>query len=834
MKISITPAKGATFTLDVEPLDTILTIKQKIQDAMHMPISEQRIIFAGKNLEDDRTLSDYNIMRESTLHLISAAGRDPRLDPGEGKEGKDGQGGGVLAAAAADEHARTMAHNTALATKLRGATLRDFSRLVKIGGKDVDPGGGGGGAGRRRRATTQHGVCSWVYKGTFENEIVAIKVLLNVMAGYQTVDIAGEFALEFSLIANQERLPWHSSIICALHMFIDKADVLPGWDFDPEDVQSKTQIVVLPLLESDLHQYLKRLPGAMGGASLLDLAEQLLEAVVHLHVHRIVHRDIKADNVMIRTRQSDGAMQFVLIDFGCALDCEEYELEDFKMPYLVPTSKGGAPGFLAPEVARAKAGRRQFIDYSGADAWASGMLLHGAMCVGADPPVNGPFAPEEDPRSFEDAMYRDPPNGTPEMKAVARGLLRVGLADRMSAANALARVTRMNAEWRVREMPDRARDLEIIGLAVCVTFRDGTEHVGRVTEFAEGGGGGGEGRHTVVYVNGEERQHDMKDTVYIEISSEEYDRCVARGAQERQRQEAEVARRGEYYYPSHYHGRNFYTLNLCRLSVALLLRTPHSLATCSGPSGTRTLVCIRLTNCLLLSLIFSPAAEEERARAREVEVAEMARLARAREAEERRAQAREVEVAEMARLARAREAEEKNARDAAQRVRREAEVAELARAARARKAEEKRAQDEDAQLAEEEAEEKMEAAVGKNVRALLDYSAKERDELSFAKGDILTNVKEDTPGGGWFSGERGGAMGIFPSNHVQVQEGKPGSAKAARQYRREVAAVKAEKAARFGEYPVYSAAALFETPQQTDPPRRIRPPSHYSLHVRMI
>ena len=99
MKISITPIKGATFTLDVEPFDTILTIKQKIQDTMHMPVAEQRIIFAGKKLEDDRTLSDYNIMRESTLHLIStaAAGQDPRLDPGEGKEGKDGQGGGVLA-----------------------------------------------------------------------------------------------------------------------------------------------------------------------------------------------------------------------------------------------------------------------------------------------------------------------------------------------------------------------------------------------------------------------------------------------------------------------------------------------------------------------------------------------------------------------------------------------------------------------------------------------------------------------------------------------------------------------------------------------------------------
>ena len=68
MKISIVPLRGAPFTLDVEPLDTIHTVKLKIRDAVDVPVDEQRIIFAGKNLEDDHTLSDYNIMRESTLH----------------------------------------------------------------------------------------------------------------------------------------------------------------------------------------------------------------------------------------------------------------------------------------------------------------------------------------------------------------------------------------------------------------------------------------------------------------------------------------------------------------------------------------------------------------------------------------------------------------------------------------------------------------------------------------------------------------------------------------------------------------------------------------------
>ncbi|CAF3802540.1 unnamed protein product [Rotaria sordida] len=204
---------------------------------------------------------------------------------------------------------------------------------------------------------------------------LAIKMLFNY--GIQSNAEAIEKAMEKELLPLRKSF-YHPNVVRMYSCFVDSFPLLnEAHEYYPMAIptrlspdsfgRNKTLFIVMRRYDLTLNQYIQLNKPNIHERLLL--FSQLLEALLYLNNHSIVHRDLKSDNLLICNETGE----LVLADFGCAL----YYPPDLKVLYQTDEiSKGGNLALMAPEILTCQPGPKCYLDYSKSDLWASGTLCY--------------------------------------------------------------------------------------------------------------------------------------------------------------------------------------------------------------------------------------------------------------------------------------------------------------------------------------------------------------------------------------------------------------------------------------------------------------------------
>ncbi|XP_010721248.1 serine/threonine-protein kinase PINK1, mitochondrial, partial [Meleagris gallopavo] len=253
--------------------------------------------------------------------------------------------------------------------------------------------------------------------------------------------LAGEYGTVFhhrEPVLGRKRLRPHPNIIQVIRAFTSSVPLLPGALTDYPDVlpvslnprgigRSHTLFLVMKNYPCTLRQYLRDNSPDTRLSTMMIL--QLLEGVDHLVRHRIAHRDLKSDNILVEF-DSAGCPRLVITDFGCCLADDSIGL---RLPFIsTDMDRGGNSSLMPPEVTTASAGPGMVIDYSKADAWAVGAIAY--EILGLPNPFYSYGDSFLESRSYCEEELPSLPVGVPcEVKQVIRMLLLRDPSKRLSA-----------------------------------------------------------------------------------------------------------------------------------------------------------------------------------------------------------------------------------------------------------------------------------------------------------------------------------------------------------------------------------------------------------------